>query len=162
MSNRDLSNPQQQARAKRRALRTLAITIGASLTLGAAACSPPETDIVAANTEGTGAWDVANAQANGTSLTADVCMSRGSSADVVSDRLLLQLRNKGYEQIDLTMVAGENGKTEVRKVSWSPQQGKQMQDASEGGGQNPCAARNVANAPTNERGPAEGRQAEPR
>jgi hypothetical protein len=117
-----------------------------------AACSQQLTDIVADVSEDTGPWDVTNAQVNGDQLRADVCMAQPDAADTVSDRLLLQLRNKGYQRIDLNMIAVKDGKATAQQVSWSTKQGKQMQ-AQSPASQNPCATRNAANQPTNELSP---------
>jgi hypothetical protein len=103
------------------------------------ACSRPLTDIVATASDDVGPWDVANAQARDRTLTATVCMHAPGSADQISDRLLLQLVNKGYDRIDLAMFApaGEGGAVR-RQVSWTAQQGKQMQ-AESPASDNPCA-----------------------
>lgn len=112
------------------------------------ACSAPDTDILAVSSEGVGAWDVAQAQVDGTTLTADVCISDLDVADAVSHRLLMQLKNKGYERIDLAMYAtAEGGGARVEKVAWTPDQGKQMQQGRQAA-QNPCARRDAADAPT--------------
>jgi hypothetical protein len=123
---------------KRNPLRDLcffALAVAAAFSLG---CSQPFTDIVATNTEAVGAWDVANAQANGTQLTADVCMQQMDAADEVSDRLLLQLRNKGYDRIQLAMYAPDGEQSQKQQVTWSTRNGKQMQGASQAS-DNPCA-----------------------
>jgi hypothetical protein len=96
------------------------------------ACSPPLTDISATSTEDVGPWDVADAQVEGGALNAVVCMSDTDAADKISDRLLLQLRNKGYARINLSMVASDReGKTRQQLVSWTAREGKQMQAASD-------------------------------
>lgn len=115
----------------------LAIALSIAFSVG---CSQPFTDIVATNSEDVGAWDVANAQVNGTQLSADVCMQQMDEAEAVSDRLLLQLRNKGYDRIQLAMYAPDDGQVQRQQVTWSTTGGKQMQGASQSG-ENPCAAR---------------------
>jgi hypothetical protein len=119
---------------------------------GLAGCSQPFTDIVAINTEATGPWDVSDAKVSGNALTANVCMEHSGEADEISHRLLFQLRNKGYQKIDLTMYApaGNGSAAQQQQVTWTPDQGKQLQPASQAS-QNPCAKRNDANAPTTER-----------
>jgi hypothetical protein len=103
------------------------------------ACSRPLTDIVATTSEDVGPWDVANAQARDRTLTANVCMHRPGSADDISDRLLLQLINKGYDRIELAMYAPASEGGAVRQqVSWTAQGGKQLQPESQVS-DNPCA-----------------------
>jgi hypothetical protein len=58
-------------------------------------------------------------------------MDRASAADEVSDRLLFQLRNKGYQKIELTMFGKDGGSVQQRQVTWSPDAGKQMQQPSQ-------------------------------
>jgi hypothetical protein len=107
----------------------LSSVLGGTL-VATGACSPPMTDIVATNTEFVGEWDVANAQANGGTLKADVCMSNLEAADEVSDRLLMQLRSRGFERIDLALIGKDsNGSVQQRGVVWTPREGKQMQAA---------------------------------
>jgi hypothetical protein len=115
-----------------------------SLLFVTSACSRPFTDITATSSEDVGPWDVANAKVNAETLTADVCMSDIDAADMVSDRLLLQLRNKGFRNITLAMysVEGKNG-AQRREVTWSPDRGKQLSPASQAG-QDPCAERRTA------------------
>ena len=117
--------------------RTVQLIVGSTLLAGTVACSRPNTDIVATVSEDVGAWDVLNAQAQGPTLTADVCMERAGSADDVSERLLMQLRAKGFQQIDLTMYGRDGKETQVRKVRWTPTSGKQMQQGA-AAGQSPC------------------------
>jgi hypothetical protein len=119
--------------------RTVQFLCGSTLLAVTVACSPPTTDILATVSEDVGAWDVLNAQAQGPTLTADVCMDRAGSADDVSERLLMQLRAKGFQQIDLTMYGRDGKETQVRKVRWTPTSGKQMQQGS-ATGDSPCAA----------------------
>lgn len=114
-----------------------AIAFTAAFSLG---CSQPFTDIVATNSSDVGAWDVSNAQVNGTQLTADVCMDRIDEADAISERLLFQLRNKGYDRIQLALYAPDGAQTRTRQVTWSTSTGRQMQGVSDAG-ENPCAAR---------------------
>jgi hypothetical protein len=113
----------------------LAIVFALAFSLG---CSRPFTDIVATNSEDVGPWDVSNAHANGRQLTADVCLHEIDSAAAVSDRLLFQLQNKGYDRIQLAMYATSGGQTERDQVSWSAETGKQMQGAA-ATSENPCA-----------------------
>lgn len=112
----------------------LTLAAATAFTLG---CSQPFTDIVATNSADVGAWDVSNAQVHDRQLTADVCMQKIDSADEVSDRVLFQLRNKGYDQIQLAMYAPVGDRVERQQVTWSTQNGKQMQGASPAG-ENPC------------------------
>jgi hypothetical protein len=131
--------------------RPLAFVLLTSAAAVIGACASPETDIVATYSGDTGPWDVSDAHADGAMLKANVCMSRASAADEVSDRLLLQLRSKGYERIELSMFApAGDGQTSQRLVSWTPTQGKQLQPPSTAG-QDPCAARNEANEPATDR-----------
>ena len=115
-------------------------------TIAMAACSPPLTDITSTASGDVGAWDVTGAKVNGDVLTANVCMERSGSAEAISDRLLLQLRNKGYQRIELVMYAPGDDGVEQRQVSWSTREGKQMQAVTRAG-QNPCETRNAANEP---------------
>jgi hypothetical protein len=112
----------------------------------ASGCSTPLTDITATASEDVGAWNVTNAKANGDVLTANVCMEDPDSADAVSDRLLLQLRNKGYQRIELSMYAPGGEGARQQQVTWSTREGKQLLAATQAG-QNPCDARNAASEP---------------
>jgi hypothetical protein len=105
----------------------------------AAACSPPLTDIVATAAEDVGPWDVANAKAEGDRLTADVCLHDLDEADAVSDRLLLQLLNKGYSHIQLSMHGRQEEGSSRQQVTWTREQGKQMQPGSQAA-DSPCTA----------------------
>lgn len=115
------------------------------LLVASAACGAPDTDIMATSSEDVGPWDVALAQVTGDALAADVCISDADAADTVGHRLLLQLRNKGYQRITLTMYAGQAEVADVRKVNWSRNEGTQVQAAGRAE-QNPCTPRNAANA----------------
>jgi hypothetical protein len=114
----------------------LAIAFSIAFSVG---CGQPFTDIVATNSADVGAWDVSNAQVNGTQLSADVCLQQMDKAEAVSDRLLFQLRNKGYDRIQLAMYAPHDGQMQRQQVTWSATGGKQMQGASQSA-DNPCAA----------------------
>jgi hypothetical protein len=104
------------------------------------------TDLESSNTQDVGAFEIANAHANGDRLTAQVCVSRAGSADDISDRVLHELMNKGYSRIDLEMFSNTGkGTTERRQVSWTPAQGKQIQAAASTG-ENPCLT--AAQVPT--------------
>ncbi|MGE3956966.1 MAG: hypothetical protein AB7H96_09640 [Vicinamibacterales bacterium] len=129
-------------------LRMLQAWMGTALLAGTCAgCTPPDTDIMATSSEGTGPWDLTNVQVNGGTLTADVCVARDEAVDTVSDRVLRQLRNKGYERFELTMYAGAEGTSaQARRVSWSPTEGKRSGDAS-AATSSPCAASDEANPP---------------
>jgi hypothetical protein len=119
-----------------RDLCAIALAFSAAFTLG---CGQPFTDIVANDTSQVGAWDIENAHVDGRQLTADVCMAHPDSAEAVSDRALFQLRNKGYDHIQLTMYAPADGQVQKRQVTWSANGGKQMQEGSQSS-EDPCAA----------------------
>ena len=96
------------------------------------------TDLRATDSQDVGAFDIANARANGDRLTAQVCVARPGSAEDVSDRVLHELMNKGYNRIDLDLISSDpKGGAERRQVTWTPDQGKQMQGPSKTG-DNPC------------------------
>ncbi len=119
--------------------RSLSCALIAACVVSIDACSRPLTDIVATTSEDVGPWDVANAQARDRTLTANVCMHRSGSADEISNRLLLQLINKGYDRIELAMFAPASEGGAVRQqVSWTAQGGKQLQPESQAS-DNPCA-----------------------
>ncbi len=111
--------------------------IAQALFVSSVACSPPMTDIVATVSEDVGHWDVINAHTQDRTLTADLCLARASSADAVSERVLMQLRSRGLERVDLTMYGREGREVKSQKVSWTLASGKQLQEASTSG-QNPC------------------------
>jgi hypothetical protein len=113
----------------------LLLAFGTAFTLG---CSRPLTDIVANSSEDVGAWDIANAHVNGRTLAADVCLQKMDESDKVSERLLLQLRNKGYDRIELAMYSAGDGQTQRRPVTWTSSSGTEMQQPSQSS-QNPCA-----------------------
>jgi hypothetical protein len=117
--------------------RTVQVVIGAALLAVTAGCSRPRTDIVATVSEDVGHWDMVNAQEQGQRLTADVCMERAGSAAEVSERLLMQLRKKSYDQVELTMYGRDGQDVQVQKVSWTAASGKQMQQGG-AASQNPC------------------------
>jgi hypothetical protein len=96
------------------------------------------TDLRATDSQDVGPFDIANAHANGDRLSAQVCVARPGSAVEVSDRVLHELMNKGYRRIDLDVISGSSdGGAERRQVTWTPDQGKQMQPSSRTG-DNPC------------------------
>ena len=99
-----------------------------------AGCSPPQTDIVATVSEDVGPFDIADARAEGDQLSARVCVANADAAEKVVDRVLLQLRNKGYQRIELDVIA-EGGERQL--VVWTPA-GRQAQPST-AGGDNPCA-----------------------
>jgi hypothetical protein len=111
--------------------------------MSTAACSRSLTDITATTSDDVGPWDVANAQVSGNQLKADVCSASSGAADTISDRLLMQLRSKGYQRIELSVFAAEGDDTAQQQVIWTPQEGKQMQPVSRTS-DNPCATRQAS------------------
>jgi len=65
-------------------------------------------------------------------------MSRGGSAEEVSNRLLMQLRNKGYQRIELATFTEDGGHVRRQQVSWTPHGGKHVQTEGQSSG-NPRA-----------------------
>jgi len=83
----------------------------------ASACAPPDTDIVATNTEAVGEYDVLAAR-DGDALHAAVCLTRPKRASRVADRVLQQLMSRGYRTITLDMYAAPG--RPVQRVVWTP------------------------------------------
>jgi len=86
-------------------------------TAAASACAPPDTDIVATNTEAVGEYDLA-ATRDGDALRANVCLAQPERADSVADNVLHQLMSRGYKSITLDMYAAPA--RPVRRVVWTP------------------------------------------
>lgn len=106
---------------------------------GTLACGDrPLTDIVATASDDVGPFDIANAQTTDATLKANLCIERAAEADTIIDRVLFQLRNKGYQRIELDVVpAGGEGR---RTAVWTPREGTQVSGAAAAGGENPCAS----------------------
>jgi hypothetical protein len=119
-----------------RDLCVLALAFSAAFSIG---CGQPFTDIVANDSWQVGAWAIENRQVDGRRLTADVCMERPDSADEIRDRALFQLRNLGYDQIELTMYARDDDQVQKRQVTWSTKGGTQTQEATQSS-DDPCPA----------------------
>ncbi len=109
----------------------------ASLTTVAGACSPPVTDIVATVSEDVGAFDLAGATREGDTFRAFLCVEHGSESDTIANRVLLQLRNKGYQRIELAVTPTDG--SDASRAVWTPSGGVQM-DAGRAAGENPCTS----------------------
>src|SRR3954451_18858432 len=96
------------------AVRVLVFTLA---TAAAAACAPPDTDIVATNTEAVGDYSVVAAR-DGDTLHANVCVSVPARANEVAHRVLHQLMSRGYRSITLDIY--ERPQQPVQRVVWTP------------------------------------------
>ena len=105
---------------------------------GTLACGDrPITDIVATASDDVGPFEIANAHTTDATLTANLCIEQASEADTIIERVLFQLRNKGYQRIELDVVpASGEGR---RMAVWTPREGTQVSGAAAAGGENPCA-----------------------
>jgi hypothetical protein len=80
-------------------------------------CAPPDTDIVATNTERVGDYSVVAAR-DGDVLHASVCVGLARHANDVADRVLRQLMGRGYRTITLDLYA--RPERPVHRVVWTP------------------------------------------
>jgi hypothetical protein len=105
---------------------------------GTLACDRPITDIVATASDDVGPFEIANEHTTDATLTANLCIEQASEADTIIERVLFQLRNKGYQRIELDVVpTGGEGR---RLAVWTPREGTQVNGVAAAGGENPCAS----------------------
>jgi hypothetical protein len=97
-----------------RAFRVVVFTVA---TAAASACAPPDTDIVATNTERVGDYSVVG-ERDGDALHASVCVGVPARASDVADSVLHQLMSRGYRTITLDMYAPP--RRPVQRVVWTP------------------------------------------
>jgi hypothetical protein len=97
------------------AIRILVFTVATTTMFG---CAPPDTDIVATNTEQVGDYYVV-ATHDGDTLHANVCIAVPRNASDVANRVLQQLMSRGYRTITLDMYAPTQ--RPVQRVVWTPE-----------------------------------------
>src|SRR5689334_17986546 len=96
------------------AIRILVFTVATTAVSG---CAPPDTDIVATNTERVGDYSVAAAR-DGDTLHANVCVGAPGNATDIANRVLQQLMSRGYRTITLDMYAPPQ--RPIQRVVWTP------------------------------------------
>jgi hypothetical protein len=96
------------------AVRVLVFTLA---TAAAAGCAPPDTDIVATNTERVGDYSVVAAR-DGDTLHANVCVGVAANAGDIAHRVLHQLMSRGYRTITLDLYTPPQ--RPVQRVVWTP------------------------------------------
>src|SRR3954463_7702284 len=94
------------------AVRFLVFTLATAAT---PACAPPDTDIVATNTERVGDYSVV-AERDGDALHANICVGGPARATEVADHFLQQLLSRGYHTITLDMYVPPQ--RPVQRVVW--------------------------------------------
>lgn len=96
------------------AIRILVFTVATAALVG---CAPPDTDIVATNTEQVGDYSVGGARA-GDTLHANVCIGVPGHANDIANRVLQQLMSRGYRTITLDLYAPPQ--RPLQRVVWTP------------------------------------------
>jgi hypothetical protein len=71
-----------------------------SVSLAAAGCGRPATDIVATTTEDVGPYEFTSSATDG-ELTGRACVAGSHSADVIADRIRDQVANHGFRSITI-------------------------------------------------------------
>lgn len=78
------------------------VVIAVAVLLPVCACSYPNTDITATNTERVGNYEIVNTRP-GDSFEADVCVDEPARVNAIAERVTHQLANHGYRAITLNM-----------------------------------------------------------
>ena len=102
---------------KRSNIPAFRIVVFTAATTALSACAPPDTDIVATNTERVGDYSVAAARDRDT-LHANVCIGIPGNASDIANRILQQLMSRGYRTITLDVYTPSQ--RPVQRVVWTP------------------------------------------